>query len=123
MINIGAMIPEMSNHDHLFTTHCVIESREKNNNDNDNENDGDCDSNVDNNNIDNNTANQNNSTTVTTCDSFEINVRMSSPCYPLPQNYDSTDHYLREHLVTLGVILFQVLDDLLSKYPNWLIAG
>jgi len=56
---------------------------------------------------------------------FASGDRMSTPCFihlkskcPMSEAYGSADHYLKERLVTLGVLPREVLDNFLREYPG-----
>ena len=61
---------------------------------------------------------------------FASGDRMSTPCFihlkpecPMSETYGSAEHYLKERLVTLGVLPRQVLDDFLHEYPGGVMPG
>ena len=61
---------------------------------------------------------------------FASGDRMSTPCFihlkpecPMSETYGSAEHYLKERLVTLGVLPRQVLDDFLREYPGGVMPG
>mmetsp|Transcript_61062 Transcript_61062/g.68356 ORF Transcript_61062/g.68356 Transcript_61062/m.68356 type:complete len:464 (+) Transcript_61062:324-1715(+) len=127
VINVGDMLQEMSNHAYISTTHRVIEMKDDDETNNKNNDDNNVASTVGDNNNDTTTHT---TTTTTNNGDFGTNDRMSTPCFihlkancPLSNNYGSAEHYLKERLVTLGVIPPQVLEDLLEKYPGGIIPG
>ena len=61
---------------------------------------------------------------------FASGDRMSTPCFihlkpecPMSETYGSAEHYLKERLVTLGVLPREVLDDFLREYPGGVMPG
>ena len=61
---------------------------------------------------------------------FASGDRMSTPCFihlkskcPMSEAYGSAEHYLKERLVTLGVLPREVLDDFLREYPGGVMPG
>ena len=94
IINVGDMLQEMSDRAYISTTHRVIQMEDENAAD------------------------------------FGSGDRMSTPCFihlkkkcPLSSSYGSADHYLKERLVTLGVVPPTVLDEFLEEFPNGVIPG
>ena len=61
---------------------------------------------------------------------FASGDRMSTPCFihlkekcPMSAAYGSAEHYLKERLVTLGVLPREVLDAFLCEYPGGVMPG
>lgn len=61
---------------------------------------------------------------------FASGDRMSTPCFihlkekcPLSASYGSAEHYLKERLVTLGVLPRDVLDAFLREHPGGVMPG
>ena len=61
---------------------------------------------------------------------FASGDRMSTPCFihlkekcPMSAAYGSAEHYLKERLVTLGVLPREVLDAFLREYPGGVMPG
>lgn len=97
VINVGDMMQEMSDHAYISTTHRVIKMEDE---------------------------------SAVNPDDFGSGDRMSTPCFihlkgkcPMSAKYGSADHYLKERLVTLGVVPSCVLDDFLADFPHGVIPG
>lgn len=108
VINVGDMLQEMSNHAYISTTHRVIRMTSS---------DTGNDSNV-------------SSSGDSQGGTFGSGDRMSTPCFihlkkkcPLSSRYGSADHYLKERLVTLGVVPPTVLDEFLEDFPKGVVPG
>lgn len=103
VINVGDMMQEMSEHAYISTTHRVIKM----------EDDGAAGGGAEG-------ADKR----------FRHNDRMSTPCFihlkkkcPLSSKYGSAEHYLRERLVTLGVVPNDFVDTFLGEYPDGVMPG
>lgn len=99
VINVGDMMQEMSDHAYISTTHRVIKMDEE-------------------------------PLSLNAADGFGSGDRMSTPCFihlkkkcPISANFGSADHYLKERLVTLGVIPPCVLDEFLTTFPGGIQPG
>ena len=132
VINVGDMLQEMSDGAYKSTTHRVIELHEEEEDANEDENAPDA-----------TTPTHDCSPTAATVPpptpddassasaaAFGTKDRMSTPCFihlhgncPLSDRYGSADHYLKERLVTLGVVPATVLDDFLVQYPDGKLPG
>ena len=133
VINVGDMLQEMSDGAYKSTTHRVIELHEEENaNENENDLDAtttthDCSPNPTAATVPPPTSDDSSSASSA---AFGTNDRMSTPCFihlhgncPLSDRYGSADHYLKERLVTLGVVPATVLDDFLVQYPDGKLPG
>jgi len=104
VINIGDMLQEMCDGAYISTTHRVVKVEE----------DGPKGAATDNSNG----------------GAFLTNDRMSTPCFihlkkkcPVSKTYGSAEHYLRERLVTLGVVPPAVLDGFIEEHPGGVMPG
>eukprot|EP00908_Phaeocystis_cordata_P010864 Transcript_21714.p2 GENE.Transcript_21714~~Transcript_21714.p2 ORF type:complete len:357 (-),score=192.30 Transcript_21714:65-1135(-) len=101
VINIGDMMQEMSDHAYISTTHRVIKMEDAAGAAGDD-----------------------------SAARFASGDRMSTPCFihlkekcPMSAAYGSAEHYLKERLVTLGVLPREVLDAFLREYPGGVMPG
>lgn len=98
VINVGDMMQEMSDGAYVSTTHRVVKMEEE--------------------------------VGVTAPGGFGRRDRMSTPCFvhlkgkcPVSERFGSAEHYLKERLVTLGVVPKCVLDDFLENFPDGVVSG